>query len=75
MTIFGRDRARPDVVCVCDVDSTIFQVGTGLGPTLEFYTMASRAFLEPWRGLWRDPQAVQGCYPAPLPMDTKQVRP
>ncbi|CAH8371193.1 unnamed protein product [Eruca vesicaria subsp. sativa] len=29
------------------------EVGTGLGPTLEFYTLVSRAFQNPDLGLWR----------------------
>ncbi|KAF3510574.1 hypothetical protein F2Q69_00000108, partial [Brassica cretica] len=29
------------------------EVGTGLGPTLEFYTLVSRAFQNPDHGMWR----------------------
>ncbi|KAJ4908887.1 E3 ubiquitin-protein ligase UPL4 [Raphanus sativus] len=29
------------------------EVGTGLGPTLEFYTLVSRAFQDPDLGMWR----------------------
>lgn len=30
------------------------EVGTGLGPTLEFYTLVSRAFQNPVLGMWRN---------------------
>ena len=59
---------------VCDkfytVDSIVqcfnLQVGTGLGPTLEFYTLVSRdlqrADLKLWRGdLFEDSDPVLGC--------------
>lgn len=49
--------------------------GTGLGPTLEFYTLVSRAFAERKLGLWRDDDESiagpyvhhpQGLFPRPL---------
>uniref|UniRef100_M4EJ94 HECT-type E3 ubiquitin transferase n=1 Tax=Brassica campestris TaxID=3711 RepID=M4EJ94_BRACM len=37
------------------------EVGTGLGPTLEFYTLVSRAFQNPDLGMWRsDPSSLAG---------------
>ncbi|GHJ87332.1 hypothetical protein NliqN6_3734 [Naganishia liquefaciens] len=37
--------------------------GTGLGPTLEFYTLVSRAFAERKLGLWRDDdESIGGLY-------------
>jgi E3 ubiquitin-protein ligase TRIP12 len=37
--------------------------GTGLGPTLEFYTLVSRAFAERKLGLWRDDdESITGPY-------------
>lgn len=40
------------------------QVGTGLGPTLEFYTLASKEFqnstMEMWRGTAVAPPADEG---------------
>lgn len=37
--------------------------GTGLGPTLEFYTLVSRAFAERKLGLWRDDdESISGPY-------------
>ncbi|WFD06938.1 HECT-type E3 ubiquitin transferase [Malassezia vespertilionis] len=47
------------------------EVGSGLGPTLEFYTLVSRAFCKTDLGLWRsesadeDVDARQGLFPAP----------
>ena len=35
------------------------EVGTGLGPTLEFYTLLSRAFQEEQHGMWRAGKTVQ----------------
>lgn len=49
------------------------EVGTGLGPTLEFYALASRAFVDDTLGLWRDCHNVMGLYPAPLPADSNKV--
>lgn len=49
--------------------------GTGLGPTLEFYTLVSKAFAERRLGLWRDEDEShvgayvyhpQGLFPRPL---------
>ncbi|CAO1616657.1 unnamed protein product [Parajaminaea phylloscopi] len=53
------------------------EVGTGLGPTLEFYTLASREFARRDLGLWRDDapsdgserkfiHALNGLFPAPI---------
>lgn len=51
------------------------EVGTGLGPTLEFFSLASHAFAEKAQGMWRDhttdtPSAyvfsLAGLFPAPL---------
>ncbi|CAH8321886.1 unnamed protein product [Eruca vesicaria subsp. sativa] len=49
------------------------EVGTGLGPTLEFYTLVSRAFQNPDLGMWRSdrssfagkPKEVSGFLVAP----------
>jgi E3 ubiquitin-protein ligase TRIP12 len=49
------------------------EVGTGLGPTLEFYAVASRAFVDDALGLWRDCHNVMGLYPAPAAEDPVQV--
>ncbi|ESQ40197.1 hypothetical protein EUTSA_v10012430mg [Eutrema salsugineum] len=36
------------------------EVGTGLGPTLEFYTLVSRAFQNPDLGMWRSTRSFVG---------------
>lgn len=50
------------------------EVGTGLGPTLEFYTLVSREFQSPKLGIWRDESteereyvfAPRGLFPKPI---------
>jgi E3 ubiquitin-protein ligase TRIP12 len=51
------------------------EVGTGLGPTLEFYSLVSREFARKDLKIWRDSDAAgsspyvghpNGLYPAPL---------
>lgn len=51
------------------------EVGTGLGPTLEFYSLVSREFARRDLKIWRDADALQpgpyvhhpaGLFPAPL---------
>jgi E3 ubiquitin-protein ligase TRIP12 len=51
------------------------EVGTGLGPTLEFYSLASKEFARKSLKLWRDEDQTQpsiyvhhpcGLFPAPL---------
>lgn len=37
------------------------EVGTGLGPTLEFYTLVCHEFQKSGLGLWREDHAVVGC--------------
>ncbi|WWC70865.1 uncharacterized protein I206_104817 [Kwoniella pini CBS 10737] len=55
------------------------EIGTGLGPTLEFYSLASKEFARKNLGIWRDEDESKesdyvfhpkGLYPAPL--DEKQ---
>nr|XP_018262246.1 E3 ubiquitin-protein ligase TRIP12 [Kwoniella dejecticola CBS 10117]OBR84404.1 E3 ubiquitin-protein ligase TRIP12 [Kwoniella dejecticola CBS 10117] len=55
------------------------EIGTGLGPTLEFYSLASKEFARKSLGIWRDEDESKeseyvfhpkGLYPAPL--DEKQ---
>ena len=36
------------------------EVGTGLGPTLEFYTLLSHAFQESSKNLWRETGTYSG---------------
>ena len=52
------------------------EIGTGLGPTLEFYTIVSEAFARRSLNIWRDEDETQsgehvvhprGLFPAPLP--------
>ncbi|KNC84223.1 hypothetical protein SARC_03555 [Sphaeroforma arctica JP610] len=50
------------------------EVGTGLGPTLEFYTLVSREFQADELAMWREKQQTVGLYPAPLPTDIKSSR-
>eukprot|EP01134_Creolimax_fragrantissima_P002053 CFRG2053T1 len=50
------------------------EVGTGLGPTLEFYTLVSREYQSAALGLWRERIQGIGLYPAPLPTDDKAAR-
>lgn len=54
------------------------EVGTGLGPTLEFYSTISAEFQKKSLGLWRDPDSGKdsayvfsksGLFPAPMPTD------
>lgn len=54
------------------------EVGTGLGPTLEFYSLVSREFARRNLKLWRDADAShpgiyvhhpKGLFPAPLSPD------
>jgi E3 ubiquitin-protein ligase TRIP12 len=51
------------------------EIGTGLGPTLEFYSLASREFARRNLGLWRDEDETKegsyvfhpsGLFPVPL---------
>ena len=51
------------------------EIGTGLGPTLEFYSIASREFAQRTLGIWRDDdetvpgsyvKCLNGLFPAPL---------
>jgi E3 ubiquitin-protein ligase TRIP12 len=56
------------------------EVGTGLGPTLEFYSLASREFARKSLKLWRDDDATKGGmfvhHPRglfPAPMDAEEV--
>jgi E3 ubiquitin-protein ligase TRIP12 len=51
------------------------EVGTGLGPTLEFYSLASKAFARRSLGLWRDEDETmvgehvhhpRGLFPRPI---------
>lgn len=51
------------------------EVGTGLGPTLEFYSLVSQEFARKDLKIWRDSDAISpssyvghpsGLYPAPL---------
>lgn len=58
------------------------EVGTGLGPTLEFYALVSREFSRKDLGIWRagddNPtdyiQSKTGLFPAPLPADENSER-
>ncbi|CAG0905389.1 unnamed protein product, partial [Cyprideis torosa] len=48
------------------------EVGTGLGPTLEFYTLVSLELRQPERGLWRETSGASGgLFPKPLPHGAK----
>lgn len=58
----------------------VLQVGTGLGPTLEFYALVSkelqRADLDLWHGSSNPAEngyinSVHGLFPAPIPWNTK----
>lgn len=58
----------------------VLQVGTGLGPTLEFYALVSkelqRADLDLWHGSSSPTEngyvnPVHGLFPAPIPWNTK----
>jgi len=53
------------------------EVGTGLGPTLEFYTSTSKEFRKKHLGLWRDTgtpeqdeyvHSAHGLFPCPQPL-------
>jgi E3 ubiquitin-protein ligase TRIP12 len=57
------------------------EIGTGLGPTLEFYSLASKEFARRSLKLWRDEDdskagayvhATRGLYPAPA-MENEQA--
>lgn len=54
------------------------EVGTGLGPTLEFYSLVSKEFARKDLKIWRDSDSVsrqvhvshpQGLYPAPVSLE------
>ncbi|KZT55287.1 hypothetical protein CALCODRAFT_498890 [Calocera cornea HHB12733] len=56
------------------------EVGTGLGPTLEFYALTSKEFARRDLRMWRDADTQQrgmyvfhptGLFPAPFPIDSK----
>uniref|UniRef100_A0A1I8IXH2 E3 ubiquitin-protein ligase n=1 Tax=Macrostomum lignano TaxID=282301 RepID=A0A1I8IXH2_9PLAT len=51
------------------------EVGTGLGPTLEFYSLVSREFARPDLGMWRQRQDEQRelLYPRPTPQSSAAV--
>ena len=60
------------------------EIGTGLGPTLEFYAMASKEFAKRSLGLWRDEdessegQYVKhgiGLFPAPMGPEETSTQP
>lgn len=57
------------------------EVGTGLGPTLEFYTMVSRAFAGKALDMWRDTDSSgagehvmhpNGLFPSPMPDEASE---
>lgn len=58
------------------------EIGTGLGPTLEFYSLVSKEFARNNLGLWRDEDDTKsdtyvhhpmGLYPAPLQPEEQAV--
>uniref|UniRef100_A0A1I8F163 E3 ubiquitin-protein ligase n=1 Tax=Macrostomum lignano TaxID=282301 RepID=A0A1I8F163_9PLAT len=51
------------------------EIGTGLGPTLEFYSLVSREFARPDLGMWRQRQDEQRelLYPRPTPQSSAAV--
>ncbi|ORX37302.1 hypothetical protein BD324DRAFT_642187 [Kockovaella imperatae] len=60
------------------------EVGTGLGPTLEFYAMTSKEFAKRSLGLWRDEDEnspglyvkhQNGLFPAPISQDETSTQP
>lgn len=85
----GRDKLMESVVKICDsyanagsmLEVEYFdEVGTGLGPTLEFYSLASRAFARTDTGMWLGSEresgddeyvrAPQGLFPSPVSLST-----
>lgn len=58
------------------------EIGTGLGPTLEFYSLASKEFARRDLGLWRDEDESKpgqhvfhpkGLFPIPMPASEPAV--
>jgi len=74
--------AFQNVILIASVSNVIFvsQVGTGLGPTLEFYALVSkelqRSDLDLWHGSSNPTEngyvnSLHGLFPTPIPWNTK----
>merc|ERR1711865_1003978 len=74
LDLYGRNKAVLEV-------EFFGEAGTGLGPTLEFYTIVSRELQRKTLGLWRGgaeadesdyAQSTTGLFPAPLPLAARE---